>query len=1033
MLNINELTRLYLGCQGENQQQTIQIDVNPWLNEFPNGTITIWHKRNGDTVPQPMAGVVLDREKGILSITPTNTDTYVAGEGEAEVRLTQSNVVKKTREVITGVSPAVTGSGQPLGSGWQDYIDAIERAAQVAILKDGLIKFEIDDNGHLIFSYTEDVPVEEEDDALTGPMSNPVWKSKDLGPVDAYAEAVAAGYTGTIEEWLLEVGSVKENAQAAAGSAAAAAGSATDANTAKAAAQAAQAACETEVTRQLSEIISNPDSPPLDRTLSSNVSAAPADMVGDLKSAFEQSLPTVTKALTSNEAIPFEPGAVNLVSEGSTLSNFNRVSPNSYFSAVCPCTAGDIFTITLAGAGGSGKTGAVAYSFVDSSMKVLKSSSINKNYSETNIQAPTNAAYAIFNTKNTITNYCAYRRTVDSKNGIITLNAFSAVAKDNGKDRHVFRMGWLDFVNGFPLPHHSNANNDRRACTPADIPFKIEAGSIIQIDDSSLQMQYVYDNSGTWISSNFFTGADVIRNTAKYFILIKQATETNAISLNDLIGKVRIYTKEYLQNQQTIIRNGILNPYSKINNGIYRPNLSIGNYDTVAGYPYPVISTANAGKVISTPIDFPVLLHSGDIITANDKNLNIRYSHYDNGTWTNSGWITGEKRTEITDTGLYYLAVMRGDSGNISFDDIRTLMIITKEHDSLKDNALDMLPNYYFEVETGETENWLQRRIGAVKANSNYVAGVNFAFITDTHFRDNMKNSRYMLKEICDKANVNYIIFGGDAIAVLGTEAMMYEQAETLMEYQKYLGVDKFFTIRGNHDCYNRPTQQSDDTKLAIGETYDALFRSCEKYTVDMVPSRMYYAVECKAQNTVFIMLNSWQGNSQSDVGYVSGKQAKWLADELVKYKDWYIIVFSHIATDPALPYYSANQAIFNTLLYAFNNHGSYNNTYDGTAINVNYSDASGKVVCYISGHSHRDRSNVYKEQEEGIGVLSIVTTCDAYYSDDTDEEPEVTATEGTVTEQAFDVFSVNYNDKTIKTVRFGRGRSMERTWSNII
>lgn len=164
MLNINELTRLYLGCQGENQQNKIQIDVSPWLKEFPNGTITIWHKRNGDTVPQPMAGVVLDREKGIMSVTPTNTDTYVAGEGEAEVRLTQSNVVKKTREVITGVSPAVTGSGQPLGSGWQDYIDAIERAAQVAILKNGLMKLKIDENGHLIFSYTEDVPVEEEDD-----------------------------------------------------------------------------------------------------------------------------------------------------------------------------------------------------------------------------------------------------------------------------------------------------------------------------------------------------------------------------------------------------------------------------------------------------------------------------------------------------------------------------------------------------------------------------------------------------------------------------------------------------------------------------------------------------------------------------------------------------------------------------------------------------------------------------------------------------------------------------------------------------
>ena len=40
-----------------------------------------------------------------------------------------------------------------------------------------------------------------------------------------------------------------------------------------------------EVDAWLDEHITNPDSPPLDRTLSSSISAAPADMVGDLKSA----------------------------------------------------------------------------------------------------------------------------------------------------------------------------------------------------------------------------------------------------------------------------------------------------------------------------------------------------------------------------------------------------------------------------------------------------------------------------------------------------------------------------------------------------------------------------------------------------------------------------------------------------------------------------------------------------------------------------------------------------------------------------
>ena len=162
MLKINEVTRLYLGAQGENLANTIEIDMSDWLADYPNGTVTIWHKRNGDTAPAP-TGAALDREQGILRWSPTSTDTYVQGEGEAEVRLSENNIIKKTKKIVTGVAKAVTGAdGTGLGSGWQAYVDAVERAAQVAIIKDGQIRFHVDDNGHLIFSYTDEVPVAED-------------------------------------------------------------------------------------------------------------------------------------------------------------------------------------------------------------------------------------------------------------------------------------------------------------------------------------------------------------------------------------------------------------------------------------------------------------------------------------------------------------------------------------------------------------------------------------------------------------------------------------------------------------------------------------------------------------------------------------------------------------------------------------------------------------------------------------------------------------------------------------------------------
>jgi len=133
LLRINEVTRLYLGVQGENLAKTIEIDVSHWMELFPNAAISIWHQRNGDDTPSA-TGSTLDRENKILKWSPTNTDTYVAGEGKAEIRLTENYVVKKTREVITGVSPSVTHAGQTLGSDWADYIAAVEEEKSLAVI-----------------------------------------------------------------------------------------------------------------------------------------------------------------------------------------------------------------------------------------------------------------------------------------------------------------------------------------------------------------------------------------------------------------------------------------------------------------------------------------------------------------------------------------------------------------------------------------------------------------------------------------------------------------------------------------------------------------------------------------------------------------------------------------------------------------------------------------------------------------------------------------------------------------------------------
>lgn len=83
------------------------------------------------------------------------------------------------------------------------------------------------------------------------------------------------------------------------------------------------------------------------------------------------------------------------------------------------------------------------------------------------------------------------------------------------------------------------------------------------------------------------------------------------------------------------------------------------------------------------------------------------------------------------------------------------------------------------------------------------------------------------------------------------------------------------------------------------------------------------------------------------------------------------------------------------------------------------FTNSTGKIICCLSGHNHTDQSAVVN------GVLHIGTTCDALYNDDGYQR-----TAGTVTEQAFDCFSIDTTNKIIKATRIGGGNDREWTYS---
>lgn len=85
--------------------------------------------------------------------------------------------------------------------------------------------------------------------------------------------------------------------------------------------------------------------------------------------------------------------------------------------------------------------------------------------------------------------------------------------------------------------------------------------------------------------------------------------------------------------------------------------------------------------------------------------------------------------------------------------------------------------------------------------------------------------------------------------------------------------------------------------------------------------------------------------------------------------------------------------------------------------MDCDFSDATSVVSAYLCGHNHLD-ADCFED-----GLLMISTTSDAPYQDD----PKWKREAGTLTEQAFDVFTINTQERTVSAIRIGAGKN--RSW----
>ena len=102
--------------------------------------------------------------------------------------------------------------------------------------------------------------------------------------------------------------------------------------------------------------------------------------------------------------------------------------------------------------------------------------------------------------------------------------------------------------------------------------------------------------------------------------------------------------------------------------------------------------------------------------------------------------------------------------------------------------------------------------------------------------------------------------------------------------------------------------------------------------------------------------------------------------------------------------------------------------TFDAVSVDVDFTNAKGTLIGYFGGHVHQDKewgtTYTWNDRLKQCDFWTIATRCDGHNENDSSLNAE--KVKGTVTEQSFDVFTVNKAEKKIYATKIGAGADRE-------
>lgn len=336
-----------------------------------------------------------------------------------------------------------------------------------------------------------------------------------------------------------------------------------------------------------------------------------------------------------------------------------------------------------------------------------------------------------------------------------------------------------------------------------------------------------------------------------------------------------------------------------------------------------------------------------------------------------------DKIVEIPD-GAMYMRVSASSSKYADTNIFRTLEYVTS----------DALPDYWFGNVASKCD--------AVRSHMNSIgkAGDTFVFATDIHWYRNQQMSPKLIRYLLNHLNINMVALGGDLITQ-GTKAEEIVEAVKVVKAFKF--TDIFTSIAfGNHD---NDSNQSDPTQRFDANTiYSLFFKGFEDSVAFMTNTEFSFYFDKTANKTRYIFLDMGDdGVSKAFTPFAEFRDA--LNSTPSGYK---IVIVAHIID------YGTFTTSLTQMIDAYN----ARTTVTVNSVVCDFTSASGTILLCLGGHRHYDDALATPG-----GVPITVTDCDAMLS-------TTSQAVGTITEQCFDVVSVDYTNSLAYYERVGRGES---------